>query len=546
MTCFDRSWLALSGIAVLVTSGAAGCANSVVTSSGNGTTGAAASTSSTSTGGNATGGGGGAGGAPLGQSCTLQTLASGLTYPSQIHAGSDAVYVLVADSGSEDLLRVPVTGGAAPTIVTDASGESVGATRIVTADAARIAWVDVNGGVDVMPAGGGPTTTLLAPSTSVNLSHLTLGGDALYAATQDGSILRLPLTGGGAETVYVGPPDTGVQALAVDGATLYFAQIEVNDPLWDNKVFSIPNTGGPTTVLAHFRSAGSSLARSAGTLFVANRGDVSGGPGGTGGVLQATLDGSAPPATLVWGLGVGADGVAADATGVYWSGGQVAFGAMAPAIWPGTISRISANGVWETIVPSVVADSIVVCGDGVCWPDAQAGTVTRAQCSAIVPVPTGSTPAPACATYCAAMGGCSRVACLETCAHRIAPPTDSQGATHVACLAPHLDPHTCEASGCDAEPSALAVSRAAPPPAKPFQEGGGDSNATASYCQASEQGPAGVELAVCDGNASTASCTCYIDATPIGTCSVPMSQMLNDLPCFDEPCCNGLLGNVNG
>jgi len=78
------------------------------------------------------------------------------------------------------------------------------------------------------------------------------------------------------------------------------------------------------------------------------------------------------------------------------------------------------------------------------------------------------------------------------------------------------------------------------------QEGGGDATATASYCQASEQGPAGVELDVCDGNASTASCTCYVDATPIGTCSVPMSQVLTDLPCFNTPCCNGLLGNVKG
>jgi len=456
------------------------------------------------------------------------------------------VYVLANDVGSEDLLRVPFTG-ASPTIVTDASGASVGETRIVTADAAHIAWVDVNGGVDVMPASGGPTTTLLAPSNTATLSHLTLSGDALYVATQEGSILRLPLTGAGAETVYVGPAGSRVQAIAVDGAALYFAELQANDPLWNNQVFSIPNSGGATTALAYFRGAEASIALSAGKLFVANRGPVVGGAGGTGGILQATLDGSAPPATLAWGLSTGADAVAVDTTGVYWSGGAMAFGAMAPAIWPGTISRMSANGVWETIAGSVVADSIVLCGDGVCWPDAQAGTVTRAHCSAIVPVlGAGPPPAPACATYCTAMGGCSRVACLETCAHLIASPCESQGETLVACLASHVDPLTCEASGCDAESSALAACRAAPPPAKPFQEGGGDATATASYCQASEQGPAGVELDVCDGNASTASCTCYVDATPIGTCSVPMSQVLTDLPCFNTPCCNGLLGNVKG
>lgn len=115
--------------------------------------------------------------------------------------------------------------------------------------------------------------------------------------------------------------------------------------------------------------------------------------------------------------------------------------------------------------------------------------------------------------------------CLNGCHHVSdvyqSDPCGAEGKAYITCLASHLDPATCLATGCDAEQNAFTQCRSSVPQGC-IGGGGGGSNDT---CSETDQCVLGDERVLCDGQNGVADCSCYLNYLLVGTCSAPFDAM---------------------
>ncbi|MEZ4225224.1 MAG: hypothetical protein R3B13_30010 [Polyangiaceae bacterium] len=195
---------------------------------------------------------------------------------------------------SDDLMRVPLVGGT-PSVVAATPGAVILSIAVGPSD---VYWSDLNSGVRRAPKSGGVATTL-SDATPVGIDV-----DAAYLYWADcgaGEIRRLPLAGGGAETVAKGDPC--LAKVKVDATSVYWAEVNTAT------ILKAPLAGGTTQVLVPQSSSLGQIALDEANLYF----------GDTRGVIQRVAKPGGPPTNVAAGPADSAVlEIAVDATHVYW------------------------------------------------------------------------------------------------------------------------------------------------------------------------------------------------------------------------------------
>jgi hypothetical protein len=228
----------------------------------------------------------------------------------------DAAYVYWTECGDPTngfVRKVPKGGGA---VVTLASGDRLSG---IAVDGTNVYWVagtsdGSSGAIMKVPSGGG-TATLL-DSREGTPTHLAVDGSYAYWVEQmEGSIVRMPLSGGAPETV--ASVDLPWQFTLTD-----------TDVYWlDNGLMKAPKAGGTPVALTpmdhqFFSLPTAGLAVDATTVYF-----TSGPPAGTSGV-DAVPSGGGAVTLLAAGPQPSSGGpIAIDATRVYWADGSAVYAA---------------------------------------------------------------------------------------------------------------------------------------------------------------------------------------------------------------------------
>jgi hypothetical protein len=220
---------------------------------------------------------------PLGGASVPTTLAANQPQPYQL-ALSDGVLYWATGTGNimGSILSLPVAGGTLKTAV-----GPVSYLEGPLATATTLYWDDSTG-IQSMPLGGGPVTTLgIGPLMEPR--SFAIGPTALTWCI-DGTIYTTPLAGGATTTLAT----TDLEGIAVDEANVYWTGSVGYPPT--SGVFKAPVSGGPVTMIASAYNSPMAIVADATSVYWIEVGaELSGGtpsPGqpvympGTGAVMK--------------------------------------------------------------------------------------------------------------------------------------------------------------------------------------------------------------------------------------------------------------------
>lgn len=298
--------------------------------------------------------------------CPVETIATGLKQPTALAYADQYLFVAVdfpnpngAVMSSID--RIPLSGGSAVHLSESAQVLGPALTAMV-ADGANVYWAGIDGAVRTVAIDGGATTILYqgdafyGPSDPDAATSVAISGQSVFIGSQHGAIRSVPLGGGPVTTMVQPAPGERMIALAADETNLYWLD-------GSNSVKKIPLGGGAPTELVHGSGIFYNFALSGGSLFVAAlESNV------TSTVHEVRTDQSLPPSVLASNE-LPARGIAADATGVYWVGGDYG---------PTPVRRMAPGGsASETIAAAGQSHAMVPCADGICWIEESNGSLMR-------------------------------------------------------------------------------------------------------------------------------------------------------------------------
>jgi hypothetical protein len=221
-----------------------------------------------------------------------------LPKPSVLASGHGAGVGLAVDDANAywteetGIMKVALAGGTATHLVTD-----VNASALVV-DATNVYWTkrDVSGAVMKVPIQGGSPTTIASGQGFP--WGIAVDATSVYWTT-DSTVMRASLDGGAVVTLASG--QSGPEGIAVDANNVYWT---TND-----SVMMVPRGGGATVRLATGQDSPRVVAVWGANVYWAS-GNVFGHPT----IMSLPTSGGTPTT-----LGEGAEGVAVDATGVYWT-----------------------------------------------------------------------------------------------------------------------------------------------------------------------------------------------------------------------------------
>lgn len=124
--------------------------------------------------------------------------------------------------GPDAVYEVPIAGGTVTTIVTS---NDVAAPTSLAVDGTHVYWTDGTGDFAVVAAAihGGAVTTLVSRATDPG-SSIAVGGANVYWANLDGSLMRVPSSGGNVTTLATAnsPEGPGNTSVALDATSVYW------------------------------------------------------------------------------------------------------------------------------------------------------------------------------------------------------------------------------------------------------------------------------------------------------------------------------------
>jgi hypothetical protein len=179
------------------------------------------------------------GGAPT----TLWDGAQG--YPYSVVVDATSVYWIAPtnDPTTFDVMKLPIGGGAAVTLATDAYVDFPGNPHALAVDATSVYYPGYDygsqsGTVLSVPIGGGSPTVLVTDSQTPYIEAIAIDGASVYYGSP---LRRIPLAGGAAP-VTISASSYDLAGLAVDGANAFFLAF--------TNMAKVPVGGGATTSLA--------------------------------------------------------------------------------------------------------------------------------------------------------------------------------------------------------------------------------------------------------------------------------------------------------
>lgn len=231
----------------------------------------------------------------------IVTLASGNWFVGDMKIDSTTLY-FNDRTGSGTLLSIPL-GGGTPSTVAAMNGMTGLNTYYLALDSTDVYW-QTKTAILRAPKAGGTASTIATPGY---LQDVVSDGISAYWADKSASILKAPV-GGGAVTTFV-TGQAGPEGLAIDATTLYWVN-------WDASVAKIPLAGGSITTLATAACPAivnnyPYIAVTATTVYFTNGACSTPPPA----LLSVPIAGGTAT-TIATGYPYG---VAADATGVYWT-----------------------------------------------------------------------------------------------------------------------------------------------------------------------------------------------------------------------------------
>lgn len=233
---------------------------------------------------------------------TPTTVASAQGTLAAFAVEGSSIYWANSDADNTFILEGPVGGGAATTLASEPTFIPVG----LAANATNVAWTTEGttgtaaGTVVTAPLAGGAATTL-APDQG-DVIALAMDATNVYWKS-DRSILKVSLAGGALSTLCTLSTSTAGAsfAMAVDATNVYWTGRDGTS----GTLMKVPVGGGTATTLATSSDMFSALAIDATSAYVSSAD-----------ILSVPIAGGAAT-TLV--AGYGANGLAVDATSVYWT-----------------------------------------------------------------------------------------------------------------------------------------------------------------------------------------------------------------------------------
>ena len=259
------------------------------------------------------GGGTSVGGPALAAGYTMTTVYAGTptAYGPMAIDATSAYFVVEDPNAGEDVVQVPLAGGSAIVLATNANDFGGG----FALDDSDLYWPDFgNGGKG--PDGGATTPdgeVMRVPLTGGTASAVVTGTSASAVAVDDANVYWSDLLagtlsavpkGGGAATV-LASGQSGVQEIALDATQVYWLTNDSAGIAW---LRTVPKSGGTPTKLAEYECTGRSFALHGGFVYWTCGGNVmrtpvAGGATTTLALEQASFEGQ----------------LAVDDTAVYWA-----------------------------------------------------------------------------------------------------------------------------------------------------------------------------------------------------------------------------------
>jgi hypothetical protein len=244
-------------------------------------------------------------------------------------------------------------------------GSSAERTDGIALTPGQVVWTDsFQGAVWTAPLAGGPARQLVGGLSTLGPMQVALAGDRLWWTTHDVGLQTMALAGGDLTTIAPGPPGsmevdgiavdnryvywedlgqrtvnrmalgggevlvladsaTGLTgALAADGQSVYWAEMDASSDPETGRVHAVSRDGGTSRLLATQGTTPLSMAVD-GTHLYWTSNQLYGPPGsfqGSGKMTRVRLDGSEPPEVIA--AGINPFGIAVDDQRLYWTEGM--------------------------------------------------------------------------------------------------------------------------------------------------------------------------------------------------------------------------------